>query len=112
MSFNDVVKTLSIGANIAENVTPNGKRVTSAGGDYGRTTQKISARNAATPKHHRDTSLLSAAQTAQNLHERRDRPQPKLAIGSAKQNGNTFNRNANLPNLIKRIDVKVGRARA
>ena len=36
MSFNDVVKTLSIGANIAENVTPNGKRATSAGGDYGR----------------------------------------------------------------------------
>jgi len=35
MSFNDVVKTLSIGANIAENVTPNGKRATS-GGDYGR----------------------------------------------------------------------------
>ncbi len=77
MSFNDVVKTLSISVNIAENVTPNGMRATSAGGDYGRTTQKISARNAATPKHHRDTSLLSAAQTAQNLHERRDRPQPK-----------------------------------
>ena len=35
MSFNDVVKTLSIGANIAENVTPNGKRATS-GGDYDR----------------------------------------------------------------------------
>lgn len=40
MSFNDVVKTLSIGANIAENVTPNGKRATSAGGDYGRTMQR------------------------------------------------------------------------
>jgi len=35
-----------------------------------------------------------------------------IAIGSAKRNDNTFNRNANLPNLIKRIDVKVGRARA
>ena len=40
MSFNDVVKTLSIGANIAENVTPNGMRATSVGGDYGRTTQR------------------------------------------------------------------------
>ncbi len=40
MSFNDVVKTLSIGANIAENVTPNGKRATSGGGDYDRTTQR------------------------------------------------------------------------
>lgn len=39
MSFNDVVKTLSIGANIAENVTSNGMRATS-GGDYGRTTQR------------------------------------------------------------------------
>lgn len=112
MSFNDVVKTLSIGANIAENVTPNGKRATSAGSDYDRTMQKMSARNAATPKHHRDTSLLSAVQTAQNLHERRERRNLNIAIGSAKQNGNTFNRNANLPNLIKRIDVKVGRTRA
>lgn len=40
MSFNDVVKTLSIGANIAENVTSNGMRATSAGGDYGRTMQR------------------------------------------------------------------------
>ena len=39
MSFNDVVKTLSIGVNIAENVTSNGMRATS-GGDYGRTTQR------------------------------------------------------------------------
>ena len=40
MSFNDVVKTLSISVNIAENVTSNGMRATSAGGDYGRTTQR------------------------------------------------------------------------
>ena len=40
MSFNDVVKTLSISVNIAENVTPNGMRATSVGGDYGRTTQR------------------------------------------------------------------------
>lgn len=63
MSFNDVVKTLSIGANIAENVTPNGMRATSAGSDYDRTMQKISARNAATPKcHTRYLAFISAAQ--------------------------------------------------
>lgn len=40
MSFNDVVKTLSIGTNIAKNVMPSSMRATSAGGDYGRTMQR------------------------------------------------------------------------
>ena len=72
MSFNDVVKTLSISVNIAENVTPNGMRATSAGGDYGRTTQKISARNAATPKHHtRYLAFICGANGAKFTREAR-----------------------------------------
>lgn len=71
MSFNDVVKTLSIGANIAENVTPNGMRATS-GGDYGRTMQKISARNAAAPKHHtRYLAFICSANGAKFTREAR-----------------------------------------
>lgn len=111
MSFNDVVKTLSIGANIAENVTPNGMRATS-GGDYGRRCkdkrEKCGHAKAsyAIPRFYlqrKRRKIYTRGEIDRSLN---------IAIGSAKRNGNTFNRNANLPNLIKRIDVKVGCARA
>ena len=61
----------------------------------------------------RDTSLLYLRRKRHKIYTRGEIDRSlNIVIGSAKQNGNTFNRNANLPNLIKRIDVKAGRARA